>query len=165
MWGIGPVMWQFNNIHIFNKPLALSKEEQTSNEIFDIKHIDSKELSNTKKPSLRSLHIDKDELILPLSARYFDEIMALDYKFVNFELADADVSDILLADAEKYILNKFSTVKLISNDGRSARFTAHKNSSVQAYLDDTGNPIMTPTIWAPQPIPWLVAHIALEQKL
>lgn len=165
MWGIGPVMWQFNNIHAFNRPLDLPDNIKTSNDIFDIEHITPKELPDAQKPSLRSPHINHDELILPLSARYFDEIMALDYKFVNFELADADVSDILLADAEKYVLNKFSTIKLISNDGRSAQFTAHKNSSVQAYLDDAGNPIMIPTIWSPQPIPWLVAHIAMDRKL
>lgn len=161
MWGTGPVMWQFDNIHTITTPTAAPA---MADSFGDINGSDHDNLPATK-PALRMPHLDGDELILPLSAQYFDEIMALDYKFVNFELADAEVADIILADAEKYSLIKFATVRLISNDGRTARFAAHKNSSVQAYLDDAGNPVMVPTIWAPQPIPWLVAHIALDRKI
>lgn len=161
IWGTGPIMWQFDNIHIFDKPIAV-EINLAQKDIFDI-NIDN--LPAAHKPSLRQPHLNNQELILPLSVQYFDEILALDYKFVNFEIADDGIADIMLADAEKYDLINFQSVKLIDNNGRTVQYRAHKNASIQAYLDDDGNPVMVPTIWAPQPIPWLVAHIALDKKL
>lgn len=162
MWGLGPVMWQFDNIRAFETATTLNGSNRHSN-IIDADDKISHEPSHC--PSIRMPHIENGELIIPLSAQYFDQIMALDHKFVNFEIAHSEIADILLADAEKYLLNRFATVRLISNDSRSTRFTAHPDTAVQAYLDDCGNPIMVPTLWSPQPIPWLVAHIAMGKEL
>lgn len=166
IWGFGPVMLQLDNVHLFKRPIKLSRSLPKEGTAFDIEDFDEKLLSDSYTPSLRTPHINGTELIIPLSAKYFDEIIALKHKFLNIELADSTIADLLLANgSDKYRLVKFSTVKLVSDDKRTAVFEAQRDSAVQTYTDNDGNPILVPSIWTPDPIEWIVAHISMGKRI
>lgn len=164
IWGTGPVIIQFDNVHIFDKPIKLA-DKITENSIFEIPETKIGTLPPSHKPATRSLYLNGDELIVPLAAKYFNEITALTHKFVNFELADSNIADIVLTESDKYNLIKYKTVKLISDNGKSVRFERSRDTAIQAYTDDSGNPIMVPSIWTQNPIEWIVAHISLGKSV
>ena len=164
IWGIGPAMVQLSNVHLFDNPIPLDSKLPECG-VIDLPQITENNLPNAHIASCRSPHLDNSELIIPLSDKYYNEIISPKYKFINFELADEDMSNFFLSDSEKMRMIKFRSIKLVSDSGKCIRFEAHRNCAVQAYLDDNESPIMVPSIWTPDPIEWLVVHIAMGNQL
>lgn len=163
IWGLGPVMWHLENAHIFDKPQLSDTNSRT--DIFDIPEINPDNLPSARKAQLRFPHIENEELILPLASTYFDQLMKLQYKYINFELGDADIAQFFCPNPDNFKIVRHKTIKVISNDGRTARFEASNKTSTQTYLDDNGNGILVPSLWSPDPVEWLVVHLAFGRQL